>query len=382
MRQKQRYQKAKQVTVLGAWINAALGTIKIVTGYTAHSHALIADGVHSLSDLITDALVVIAAKYGSQKPDEDHPYGHGRIETIATIVIALLIGIVGLGIIYDALYNLFVIKELERPELTAIIIAAIALVIKEWLYRYTLAAAKKIDSNLLRANAWHHRSDVFVSGIVLIGIFGAWLGYTSFDAIAALLVGALIVKIGGQMMWQSARELVDTGVDENTLRLIKEEITSVPGVESIHQLRTRMLAGMIFVDAHVLVNPHISVSEGHYISEQVHLRLRQSSKKIHDVTVHIDPEDDEKIAPSVHLPNRDEIEQQCRSCWKNLPCYDQIKKINLHYLDGKLELEIIFSLSALNNSSANELIDCYKQNCKKINIIDKVQIYFQDTPQP
>ena len=133
MKKQHYYKKAKQVTILGAAINAALGIIKIITGYVAYSHALIADGLHSLSDLITDVLVVVAAKYGSQKPDEDHPYGHGRIETIATIVIALLIGIIGIGIIYDALYNLMTTQHLENPKIAAIIVAVIALITKEWL---------------------------------------------------------------------------------------------------------------------------------------------------------------------------------------------------------------------------------------------------------
>lgn len=371
-----RYQSAKRVAVLGAWFNAALGLIKILVGYIAHSTALIADGVHSLSDLITDALVVIAAKFGGHQPDEDHPYGHGRIETIGTIVIAIIIALVGFGIVYEALYDLIIVENVARPEFMAIIIAAIALIVKEWLYRYTLSIAKKIDSNLLRANAWHHRSDVFTSGVVLVGIVGAWLGFTSLDSIAALFIGALIIKIGGQMAWQSGQELVDTGVDEETLALIKQEILTVPGVISIHQLRTRLLAGMIFVDAHVLVDSRISVSEGHYISEQVHLKLIHHFKKIRDVTVHVDPEDDEKTHPSIHLPNRVQIERQCRELWQSFPAHEEIKNVNLHYLDGKLELEIIFPLSVLDNNSAEELNNSYKTLANKISDITSVKLYF------
>jgi cation diffusion facilitator family transporter len=373
-----RYVQTKRITLIGAWCNTFLGFIKIIVGYLGYSQALIADGIHSLSDLVTDFLVLFAAKFGSKQPDLDHPYGHGRIETVATVLVAIILILVGLGIVYEAFVHL-----LEKnpnpplPKISVIVIAILGILVKEYLFHYTLKVANKIESNLLRASAWHHRSDVLSSFIVLVGIVGARLGWHFLDALAAMVMAVLILKMGAEMIWSSLRELVDTGVDLETLDKIRKQIVSVPGVKSLHQLRTRSIAGAIFVDIHILVDPKISVSEGHFISDQVHLNLDKSFNKIADVIVHIDPEDDEKMRPSLNLPKRYELEKKCQARWENLPGFDQIEKITLHYLSGKLELEIVLPLEILSKKlSAANLTQQYQEAVKDFNFIAQVRLYF------
>ena len=252
MQPNHRYQQSKRVTLIGAIVNALLGILKVLIGTLGNSHALVADGLHSFSDLLTDGLVIFAAKFGSREADIDHPYGHGRIETAATLALAMLLVLVGAGIIYDAGDHLFIEKSTQSPHYIVLIIALISVIANEWLFRYTLRIAEKIQSNLLKANAWHSRSDAGSSVVVLIGVGGSLLGFTYLDAIAAIIVGLFVIKMGWELGWSSLQELVDTGTDPKTLIKIEKAIHEVPGVKSMHQLRTRSMGGNILVDIHAL----------------------------------------------------------------------------------------------------------------------------------
>lgn len=372
-----RYQVTKKISIISAMTNSLLALVKIVVGIFGHSYALVADGLHSISDVITDGLVLIAAKAGDEIPDKDHPYGHQRIETIATVIIAMLLISIAVAIVYNAIPNFLHHVALPQPSNLVLVIAFLSIITNEWLYRYTLAAGKKIQSNLLISNAWHNRSDAFVSLIVLLSVLATHLGFKYFDSLGALIIALLIFKIGIKMIWSSVQELIDQGVDEETLSKIIESIDRVPGVVAVHQLRTRLHAGRIFVDVHIIVDPLISVSEGHHIGERVHLNLIKEFQNILDVTVHVDPEDDEKSRPSLHLPHRTEIEELLKNSWQHLPGYSEIRKINLHYLNGELSVEAFLPLEFFKNQE-NDVIYQYQEAAKRINEIKHVFIFFCD----
>ena len=211
---------AQRVTWVGAIVNLVLAVLKIIVGIFGHSAALVADGIHSLSDLASDFVVLLASKHGSQPADENHPYGHARIETAATVVLGILLMIVAVGIAWDAVERSLTPDAIIRPSMLAILVAILSLASKEWLYQYTMAVARRIHSKLLEANAWHHRSDAISSVVVLIGVAGAMAGYAVLDAIAAFIVAMMIGHIAWQLISNSVKELVDTAVDDETQQQI------------------------------------------------------------------------------------------------------------------------------------------------------------------
>jgi cation diffusion facilitator family transporter len=353
-----RYQQAKRVTLIGAFINTLLGVSKLLGGIVFHSSALIADGFHSLSDLFTDGMVLIASKYGSQDADDAHPYGHQRIETAATYILASLLILTGVAIAWDALSQIYH-HRLEHPKLLALPIAALSMLANEALFWYTRYIGRAIQSPLIIANAWHHRSDAGSSFIVLIGLLGSIAGFPTLDGVAAMLVGLLIIKMGVDYGWKSIKELVDTAALPEQRFEIKKIICSTDGVVKVHQLRSRFMGDDIFVDVHIQVQPMLSVSEGHFIAQNVHFRLLNHIPGVKDVTVHVDPEDDEITQPSQNLPNRDTLNKNILHTW-----YDAFPEINtclLHYLDGKLTIDLIGDL------------DEHTQNNLRMRIIEDIK---------
>lgn len=338
MQQHERYWQAKKVTLVGAAINALLGAIKLMGGIYFHSHALAADGIHSFSDLLTDGMVLFASKYGSQDADDSHPYGHQRIETAATLFLALLLILVGVGIAWNAMEEI-IHKSHHMPGWLSLPIAGISILANEGLFHYTQRVGKRIHSNLIIANAWHHRSDAGSSIVVLIGLVGSLAGFIYLDAVAAVLVGFLIIKMGWSYGWNSVKELVDTAIEPKVINTIEHIILHVDGVQKIHQLRSRMMGRDIFIDVHILASPFISVSEGHYIAQHVHHALITKLEHVKDVTVHVDPEDDEICCPSLHLPSRITLEETLLQSWQQH--YPEIQSWALHYLDGALTIDLI-----------------------------------------
>ncbi len=372
-----RYKEARHVTLISAVINLWLGLIKLFFGWLGSSQALIADGVHSLSDLITDALVLFAARIGAQAADSDHPYGHGRIETAASVALAVLLIIVGLGILIDAGVHLFGFAARHKPSWYVLVIAFVSVFANEWLYRYTMKIAKRINSNLLRANAWHNRSDALSSLVVLIGVGGSLLGFTWMDALAAAIVSLMIIKMGWNIGWSSVRELVDTGLDEAMLAKIQQQITSVAGVRALHMLRTRLMAGDILVDVHILVEPRVSVSEGHYIGDQVRNALVKGVSEVKDVTVHVDPEDDEVVPVSDKLPRRDEMLAMLQARWGDIEAFKSMQGVTLHYLSGKIHIEVLLPIEmAANRDKVADLTQQFRQAIKDQDFIASVKLLF------
>jgi len=272
----ERGRETRKVAAVSGVVNLLLSLAQILVGLLAHSAALVADGIHSASDLLSDILVWFAARHAAQAPDADHPYGHGRFETAATLGLGILLTLVALGIVLNGFERLF---DADRPVPggLALLVAAVGIAAKESLYWYTILVARRLRSEMLRANAWHHRSDAISSVVVLVGVGGAVMGYSYMDAVAAILVGLMVAKIGWNLAWGAMSELVDTALDEAQVAEAKAVIMAVDGVGSVHLLRTRTHGAEASADVHVQVSPHLSVSEGHMISQAVEDRLIQLS---------------------------------------------------------------------------------------------------------
>ncbi|SEO55836.1 cation diffusion facilitator family transporter [Aquisalimonas asiatica] len=333
---------AKQrVTLIGGAINLVLGLGKIVVGFIGQSQALIVDGIHSLSDLVSDGIVLLACSYGSRDADGDHPYGHGRIETVASAGVGAMLLLVAGGFIYDAIQRLLIDPDaLLVPGWLALSVACASIVIKEGLYHYTRVVAKQARSRLLEVNAWHHRSDALSSLVVVGGIAGVLMGLPWLDAVAAIIVAIMLAHVGLQFAWQSLRELVDTALTPEEIADIESVVRDIDGVRDVHGLRTRRMGQDALADLHVVVDPRLSVSEGHRISEEVHDRLMRDIRDVNDVLVHIEHEDPVFDEATFELPLRRDVERDLNDCWADMPAARSIERMDLHYMEGALEVEI------------------------------------------
>ncbi len=373
----QRKKETNRVTLWGVAVNLFLSIIKIVGGIVGQSQALLADGIHSLSDLASDAMVLLAAKHAGEDADEEHPYGHARFETLATVALGLLLLIVAGGIAYKAVLRLEHPEEIAIPALFTLVIAGISILSNEWLYQITQRAARRIRSPLLEANAWHHRSDAVSSIVVLIGIGATYIGYPLLDAIAAILVALMIAKIGLELSRQSLQELVDTALEPEMVEQIKQTILSIDDVHELHLLRTRRMGHHALVDVHIQVSPKLSVSEGHHITESVEEALTNKFDEINDVTVHIDPEDDETSASCKHLPLRTELLQALNHEWAKHDILKNIDDVTLHYLDGLISVEASLPFKYLKQlEDAENLKQDFELATKKLGCVGESHLRF------
>lgn len=365
-----------RVTLVGAVLNVVLSVVKVVFGLIGHSAALIADGIHSLSDLASDLLVAAAIKFGAREADHDHPYGHRRYETMATVALGLGLVTIAGGIAWDVMGRVKHPERLLTPQLDTLGVAAASVFAKEWMYHYTKRVARKTRSKLLVANAWHHRSDAISSIVVLIGIGGVLLGYPFADAFAAVIVALMIAKIGLTLVIQSIKELVDTSLPEGFVNEIRRAIKTTPGVHGIHMLRTRQMGEDAYIDAHIVVDSRISVSEGHVIGDKVRHNLISEFDDVVDVLVHVDPEDDEfKEGPPDFLP-RSEVQCYLREYLGEL--YEDVEEFKIHYLDGSVEVEVILSHLL---AARPERVELLKRRCRVmenvLNNIAKVMVFLR-----
>jgi len=372
-----RYREVRKVTLVGAVFDLVLGVVKIVVGVIGGSQALVADGIHSLSDLATDFLVIFAAKQSHREADEEHPYGHGRIETVATVILGVALAVVAVGICYDAIQRMTTPGRLGHPGALALLVAFSSVVSKEIIYHYTVRAARRLRSNMLHANAWHSRSDAISSIIVIIGVVGTMYGFASLDAIAAIAVGLMIAKIGWDLLWESLQELIDTGLEEEKVNEIRAAILGVSGVRALHMLRTRRSGSDALVDVHIQVDPALSVSEGHMIGERVRSRLIEEMDDVSDVTVHIDPENDEIAPPSTDLPLRDEIMRRLEMRWKNIDLGPGIDHVVLHYLDGKVHVDVFVPMHDMDAATTESLAKRIRETTGEVDDIGDVEVYFR-----
>ncbi len=348
-----RGRQIRRVALVSGLVNFLLALAQVLVGLIANSAALVADGVHSASDLLSDVLVWFAARHASQAPDDDHPYGHGRFETAATLGLGILLSLAALGIVWNGVERLLD-NARPTPETIALWVALIGIAAKESLYWYTIVAARRVNSEMLRANAWHHRSDAISSLVVLIGVAGAILGFSYMDALAAIVVGLMVLKIGWDLGRAALSELVDTALDEQQVEAVQRQIETIDGVRSVHMLRTRRHGPEASLDVHVQVAPRLSVSEGHMIGQAVEDQLKQRFDFITDVTVHIDPEDDEHVPRCSGLPLRAEAEQALLRHWQAVDGFVPPREIRLHYLRGKIDVELVLPLASHVDQTSTE----------------------------
>lgn len=374
-----RFAAARKSTWVSIFINLFLTVLQVVAGYFGRSQSLMADGLHSFADLIADVLVLYANRHGNRHADANHPYGHARIETAASLILGISLAGLGIALLISAGLRLQHPEHLQAVHPYTLWIALIALAAKEGLFRYMLAVAQRVRSQMLIANAWHARSDAASSLVVMVGIGGNLLGYTFLDLVAAAVVGGMIAHMGAKFALDALSELIDTGLDEVEVNAIRQTLLSAPGVRSLHELRTRKMADNALVDAHIIVDPKISVSEGHYIAEFARLAVLNNHNVL-DVMVHIDPEDDALAKTNVHLPSRELLlsHLSTRLGAATLP----ISRSVLHYLDGKIDAELfIDEIYCQGQHKSSSLL----KKCTEITLDDEyfrsIQIHYSGAPK-
>jgi cation diffusion facilitator family transporter len=281
--------RIRKVTNLGLAINVLLSVSKVVVGWVANSTALIADGVHSISDMATDVAVLVGVKLGAKEPDVEHPYGHGRMETFAAAVVALALILVGLGLVYQAGYSMVDHKK-SAPSIIVLVVAFISVVSKEWLYQITRKVAKETHSSAAYANAWHHRSDALSSVAVLLGVGSMYFGFIYGDEFATVAVGIMIALVGFSVLADSINEFSERAADKVTQEQITSILKAVPGIRDWHKLRTRIAGREVFLDLHILVDPQLNITEAHEIADRLEMSLHEQIDRPVNITVHIEPD--------------------------------------------------------------------------------------------
>nr|WP_255423220.1 cation diffusion facilitator family transporter [Undibacterium sp. CY21W] len=269
-------------------VNLALTALQISVGIFGKSQALIADGIHSLSDLVADFVVLFASHHSKKDADEDHPYGHQRFETAASLILGMLLLAVGIGMLWSAFRKLESPESVPQVHSIALWVAGSALISKELLFRYMLKIAQKVKSSMLVANAWHARSDAASSLVVALGIIGNLAGYPILDPIAALIVGFMVAKMGWEFSWEALHDLMDRAADDQEVQAIRQTLLETPGVIDVHDVHTRKMGDMIVVDAHIEVDATITVEAGHDIAVEARQRVMMRHRVLNLMT-HIDP---------------------------------------------------------------------------------------------
>jgi len=363
------------VTLTGAAVNCMLACLQITFGLLGKSQALLADGFHTLSDLSTDFIVLYASKRSAKEADKDHPYGHGRIETLASMLLGVILGMVGIGIGIRGVESIFG-PQGANPEVITIAFAVLAIIAKEGLYHYTLRAARATHSSLLESNAWHHRSDALSSIVVLVGISAQLMGVPYMDAVAAIIVACMISWIGLRLSRKALNELIDTGLDLELVEEVRTTMQANASVVGVHNLRSRSMGGLGYLDAHIEVDSDLTVSEAHYIAHRIEHQVMKQFPKIIDVQIHIDPLDD-KIRESVlaRLPERQQIEQDLAATWSDVVESEMIQQTKLHYLDTLIEVDLVFPASMC-TPAHQDGIERLRQGAGSLDYIGKINIYY------
>lgn len=275
-------------TLVSVAVNIVLTAVQLVIGLFAQSQALVADAIHSLSDLVSDGVVLIANKHSQKAPDADHPYGHRRFETAASLTVGALLLFVGLGMLWSSFTKLQTPGAIPEVHMAALVVALLALVSKEVLFRYLLRVAQRVRSTMLVANAWHARSDAASSLVVAVGIVANLGGFHLADPLAALIVGLMIVRMGWKFLFTAFNDLMDSAVDEETEGRIRNHLVSTPGVQGVHGLKTRKLGDMIWVEVDLEMDGTLTIAQGHAIASEARKRVMRHEPVL-DVMTHFDP---------------------------------------------------------------------------------------------
>lgn len=288
----ERQTQIRRVTLWGIFINIFLMALKLLSGVLIKSSALIADGVHSLSDLSTDFVVLVGVRLSDRPADKTHPYGHGKMETIACLAIALTLTVVSLGIIWSAGVSIYR-HEHNYPGVMVLVIAGVSVVFKEIIFRVTRKVSRRTRSSVLYANAWHHRSDSLSSVAVMLGGVASLFGWGHADQMAAIVVGFMIIGVSGKILFEALQELSEHAADRESIDKIEVALSRVKNISSWHALRTRKLGSELIVDVHVLVDPVLSVLESHEISMKIEQEIARELSRPVNVLVHVEPDVEE-----------------------------------------------------------------------------------------
>jgi len=347
---------ARKVTIVGAIVNILLAGLKAAVGIITASASLIADAIHSISDLASDMVVYIAILFGSREADDNHQYGHRRYETLASLVVGLMIILAGIGLGYEMINRIQDPSSWEAPGQLALLAAAASILVKEILYHYTQRAGVKHNHSLLQANAYHHRTDALSSLVVFIGLLATEFGLTVGDLAAALVVAFMLTRVGLKIVYEALLEISEAGVDSETYALIESTIRETDGVIDMHLLRTKTIGGEIFAESHAQVHPYISVTQGHEIAHRIVERVEAVVPALKELTVHIDPEDDEHDSPE--LPNCSDLEDKIRKIWSSHHDSGELQAVTLHILHSGVEvvLRIAPELDAKFDTVSEEVI--------------------------
>ena len=365
-----------KVTLVGTASNLLLSIIKLIGGIIGNSAALVADAVHSISDLLTDVIVLITLKIGQKPKDDNHTYGHGKVESLGTTAIGFFVISAGLGLAYEA-WDIIQSGASRSPELLAAGIALISIFIKEWLFRYTRSVGKKSSSSILLANAWHHRSDAISSIAALIGIIGSMAGFPVLDPIAAAMVSFMIIKVGYELTLGGFRDLMDTALNEKDTQKLQTTIDDISGVIKSHDLRTRKIGEGILMDVHIQVDSDLTVTEGHEVGERVRRQLIKNYPNTQDVLVHVDSYDDSKVE-TIYNISRNDVEILLTPILANTENTLKKTQLRLHYLQGKNIVELY--LHGDSTKTISEIDTCLKdvkRNLLKNKHIDGVKLYLE-----
>ena len=342
-RSAEKHHVARKSTFVSIALNTVLMTLQIVIGMIAHLQALVADGVHSLADLVSDFVVLIANRHSGAQPDADHNYGHSRYETVASLFLGALLIAVGVGMLWRAGTRLADLQDIPAVHLSALAVAVLVLVSKEALFRYMLREAQRVRSAMLIANAWHARSDAASSLVVALGIIGSLAGVRLLDPIAAAIVGFMVARMGWMFGWDALQDLSDRALDDAAAGDVRKLLMSTPGVRDVHELRTRKMGDFALVDAHILVDPLISVSEGHYIAETARARILTDTRVL-DALIHVDPENDAVARPPIGLPPRERVVAEVEAALAKQG--ERAAGVNIHYLSTGLDVDVTLPASA------------------------------------
>ncbi len=294
-----RAKQADRITWTGFWANVALTVLKLAAGILGRSGAMIADAIHSLSDFITDLVVLFSFRMVRKPADRDHDYGHGKYETLATALVGLVLAGVGLGLLFSGAGKIWSVlvqgRPIQAPGIVALAASVVSIATKEWLYRHTVKVGNRIRSQAVIANAWHHRSDAFSSLGTFTGIGGAILlgdRWRILDPLAAVIVSFFILRVAWEITLGSIRELLEESLDENTKGEILEIVSAVEGVMEPHDLRTRKNGSRIVVDIHIRVPDQTSIVEAHRINDIIEFRLRKKYGENTLINIHTEPENE------------------------------------------------------------------------------------------
>jgi cation diffusion facilitator family transporter len=359
---------------VGVFANLFLSLIKFIGGVFGNSVALVADAFHSISDLITDGVVYFSHGVGQLPPDKNHPYGHGRAETIGTTVVGLLIIITGLGVAYEA-WETTTQSVDKAPGWLAATIAMLSICINEGLYQYTRKVGETLKSPSLTANAWHHRTDAISSIAAFIGIIGAWNGIAIMDPIAGGLVGLMVCKVGYDFSREGFRDLMDTALSEEHTKKVFSILNEIPEVIHFHDLRSRTIGGEILIDVHILVDPEMTVTEGHGIAEVVRRNVIKGFDNVQDVLVHVDGELDAEVENLYPLTRRELIEIT-KPVFENMDGVKRAPEIRSHHIKGKTLLDIFLQMEGHQEMEAiQKRINEVKSRLEAIPKIDRARVF-------